>query len=81
VHAADALARRDYAGAASRLAAVRAENPGSARLAALRVLALHLAGSTAEGTAEAAAACPGSPSPVLNAETCAWIRRTFPDAP
>jgi hypothetical protein len=78
LQAADALARRDYAEAASRLAAVRVRSPNSPRLAVLRVMSLHLAGSPAESAAEAAAACPGAPSPVLDAETCAWIRRTLP---
>jgi hypothetical protein len=81
LQAADALARRDYAQAASRLAAVRAQNPASPRLALLHVMALHLAGSPAEATGEAEAACPGGSSPVLDAETCSWIRRRFPAGP
>jgi len=79
--AADALARRDYAEGARRLGTVRARNPRSARIAGLRLLALGLAGATDESSKEAAAACDAQPSPVLDAETCAWIRRTFPSAP
>jgi len=60
---------------------VRARNPRSARIAGLRVLALGLAGATDESSKETAAACDARPSPVLDAETCAWIRRTFPSAP
>jgi spermidine synthase len=78
--AADALARRDYAEAAGRLGSVRARNPGSARIAGLRVMALGLAGASSEASTETAAACDGRPSPVLDAKTCAWIRRTFPAA-
>jgi spermidine synthase len=81
LRAVDAMARRDYAECARRLAAVRARIPGSPRIAVLRVMALHLAGSAAEASAEAAAACPAGPSPVLDPETCAWLGRNFPGAP
>jgi hypothetical protein len=81
LRAVDALARRDYAECVDRLAVVRARNPGSPRLAALRVMALHLAGSAADAASEAAAACQARPSPVLDADTCAWLGRTFPAAP
>ena len=81
LRAVDALARRDYAEAASRLASIRAQNPRAQRVAVLRVMALHLAGAAAEGSAEAASACAARPSPVLDAETCAWLARTFPAPP
>jgi len=81
LRAVDALARRDYAGCASRLAAVRAANPRSPRIAVLRVMALHLAGAADEARVEGAAACQAGPSSLLDAETCAWLARTFPAAP
>jgi hypothetical protein len=77
----DAMAHRDYAECASRLAALRARSPGSRRIAVLRLMALYLAGRAAEASAEAASACQAGPSPVLDAETCAWLGRTFPTAP
>lgn len=73
----DALARRDYRDCAGRLAQLRAINPRQPSSAVLHVIALHLAGESAQGAAEAAAAC-GGPSPVLDAESCAWLGRTFP---
>jgi predicted membrane-bound spermidine synthase len=81
LRAVDALARRDYAGCASRLAGLRAGNPGSPRIALLRVMALHLAGAADEARTEAASACQAGPSPLLDAEACAWLDRTFPAAP
>jgi spermidine synthase len=81
LRAVDALARRDYAEAASRLAPIRARDPRGQRVAVLRVMALHLAGAAAEGSAEAASACEARPSPVLDAETCTWLARTFPAPP
>ena len=77
VGAADALARRDYAEAASRLGALRDRWPGSARLAVLRVMAFHLAGAATDAAAESASACQGHPAPVVDAETCAWLARTL----
>jgi spermidine synthase len=81
LRAVDALARRDYAGCADRLAAVRAGNPRSPRIAVLRVMSLHLAGAADEARAEAASACQAGPSRVLDTETCAWLARTFPAGP
>jgi predicted membrane-bound spermidine synthase len=78
LRAADAIARRDYAEGARRLQIVQARNPTTPRIVSLHIVALHLAGDTARASAEAAAACQGRPSPVLDAKTCAWLERTFP---
>jgi predicted membrane-bound spermidine synthase len=79
--AADALARRDYAESAERLAGIRERNPRSPRVAMLHVLALHLAGDAAASADAHAAACAGEPTPVLDAPACAWLRDRLTASP
>ena len=72
----EAMARRDYRACALGLERLRGRLPPHPRMAIVRALALHLAGDAAGAQAETASSCAGTP-PVLDPETCDWLR-AFP---
>jgi predicted membrane-bound spermidine synthase len=69
----EAMARRDYRACARGLERLRGRLPPHPRMAIVRALALHLAGDGPGAQAEAASSCAGAP-PVLDPETCDWLR-------